>query len=124
VRFLFILFLSVAGTVAWAQSAPVAAPIPPLVCPQIGVPPCPGASQLVLPCAAPESGKGAQPNSCLAPVQLTYESAWTTYQPWRDSEVGNWLEANARVARLGGWRAYARESAAANVFKPTPKVAP
>lgn len=38
-------------------------------------------------------------------------SAWTRYQPWRDEAVGDWRQANAVVANIGGWRVYAREPA-------------
>jgi hypothetical protein len=40
-----------------------------------------------------------------------YASAWAGYRPWRDEAVGDWRQANAVVARIGGWRAYARETA-------------
>ena len=42
-----------------------------------------------------------------------YRSAWAGYQPWRDGAVGDWRQANDEVARIGGWRVYAREPAPA-----------
>ena len=38
-------------------------------------------------------------------------SPWASYRPWRDEAVGDWRQANAQVARIGGWRVYARETA-------------
>ena len=33
------------------------------------------------------------------------------YRPLAEAPVGSWKEANERVNRIGGWRAYAREAA-------------
>jgi hypothetical protein len=58
--------------------------------------------------APPAQAPGAQCEVFVLPV---YTSAWTGYQPWRDDAVGDWRQANAVVARIGGWRVYARETA-------------
>lgn len=31
------------------------------------------------------------------------------YTPFSDQEVGNWIEMNETVGRIGGWRIYAME---------------
>ena len=53
-------------------------------------------------------------NSNVAPVMaattLQYKSAISTYQPYIDQPVQSWRDANDRVGRIGGWRAYAKES--------------
>lgn len=58
--------------------------------------------------AMPAQTPGAQCEGFRLPV---YTSAWAGYQPWRDDVVGDWRQANAEVARIGGWRVYARETA-------------
>jgi hypothetical protein len=56
----------------------------------------------------PAPAPGAQCEGFQSPA---YTSAWANYQPWRDDAVGDWRQANAEVARIGGWRVYARETA-------------
>jgi hypothetical protein len=34
---------------------------------------------------------------------------FSRYQAWQPIEVENWVNANARVHEIGGWRYYARE---------------
>jgi len=41
----------------------------------------------------------------------TFQSAMEGYKPYTDQKTGNWKEANELVARIGGWRAYAKEAA-------------
>jgi hypothetical protein len=41
----------------------------------------------------------------------THASALARYRGAADVKVGSWREANDMVARIGGWRVYARESA-------------
>lgn len=41
---------------------------------------------------------------------LTYESPFGQYRPLGDAKPMSWREANDTVARIGGWRVYARES--------------
>jgi hypothetical protein len=45
-----------------------------------------------------------------SPVPQAYGSPLADYQPFSEEEVISWREANDRVGRIGGWRAYARES--------------
>ena len=64
----------------------------------------------------------------------TYESSFTQYRRLGEEKVVSWREANDNVARIGGWRVYAREAqqpdpapAAAPAAKPaaaTPAAAP
>ena len=39
-----------------------------------------------------------------------YRSAWSGYRPFADEKVISWKDANDEVRRIGGWRAYLRES--------------
>lgn len=41
-----------------------------------------------------------------------YRSAWSGYRPFADEKVISWKDANDEVRRIGGWRAYLRESQA------------
>ena len=45
-----------------------------------------------------------------APVPLAYKSAFEGYQHFTDDKTANWKEANDNVARIGGWRAYAKQA--------------
>jgi hypothetical protein len=61
------------------------------------------------------------PKAAVPPAQ--HRSAMGTYRPSADTPVGSWKEANERVNRIGGWRAYAREAAqpaSAPVSAPAP----
>ena len=64
--------------------------------------------------APPEPGRPALPS------RLEYVSPLGGYQPYADQPVQPWREANERVARIGGWRAYAREASTA---APAPETA-
>ena len=44
------------------------------------------------------------------PAPLAYKSAFEGYQPFTDDKTVNWKEANDNVARIGGWRAYAKQA--------------
>lgn len=50
-----------------------------------------------------------QPAQDAAPSSV-YRSAWSAYRPFADEKVISWKEANDAVGRIGGWRAYLRES--------------
>lgn len=39
-----------------------------------------------------------------------YRSAFEGYRPYTDEKTVNWKEANDTTARIGGWRAYAKEA--------------
>lgn len=41
----------------------------------------------------------------------THATALARYRSAGDAKVGSWREANDAVARIGGWRVYAREAA-------------
>ena len=49
-----------------------------------------------------------------------YDSPLSRYQAQRDIDVGSWREANDLTARIGGWRAYAREAHAPDTPASTP----
>lgn len=40
-----------------------------------------------------------------------YRSAFEGYQPYSESKMVPWKEANDTVGKIGGWRAYAKEAA-------------
>ena len=44
--------------------------------------------------------------------RLVHRSSLAAYRAANDLEVGAWKRANDNVARIGGWRAYAREASA------------
>lgn len=44
------------------------------------------------------------------PAPLAYQSAFAGYQPFSDDKTVNWKEANDNVARIGGWRVYAKQA--------------
>lgn len=58
----------------------------------------------------------AQTQAALAPP--AFKSAFEGYQPHTDDKTVNWKAANDTTARVGGWRAYAKEAAAAESAKP------
>jgi len=39
-----------------------------------------------------------------------FQSAFEGYKPYTDEKTGNWVEANDRVGKIGGWRVYAKEA--------------
>ncbi len=39
-----------------------------------------------------------------------FQSAFEGYKPYTDEKAGNWVKANDRVGKIGGWRAYAKEA--------------
>ena len=39
-----------------------------------------------------------------------FRSAFEGYQPYTDEKIINWKEANDSTGRIGGWRAYAKET--------------
>lgn len=53
----------------------------------------------------------ADPLNAKADVAVvTHRSALDRYRPAGEVKVGSWKDANETVARIGGWRAYAREA--------------
>jgi hypothetical protein len=57
------------------------------------------------------------------PTKLQYTSALSSYQGYADQAVQSWREANDRVGRIGGWRAYAKEAATGQLAPDTPPAA-
>ena len=49
----------------------------------------------------------ADPGSAVAPV--VYSSPFSGYRRYADGEVEPWRAVNDEVARIGGWKVYARE---------------
>ena len=73
------------------------------------------------------SSAAAKPGA--APVR----SAFDGYRAYNDEAVSNWKAANENVARIGGWREYARQTqseeatpprAAAQEAQPSPETSP
>ena len=58
--------------------------------------------------AQPAAAPAAPPT----PQPLAFQSALQGYQPYTDDKIGNWKAANDTTARIGGWRAYAKEASA------------
>ena len=54
-------------------------------------------------------GAGTAPQTRATPGQ--YRSALEGYQPYSESKMVPWKEANDTVGKVGGWRAYAKEAA-------------
>ena len=44
------------------------------------------------------------------PASTGFRSALDGYQPYTDEKIRSWKDANDTTARIGGWRAYAKES--------------
>ena len=56
----------------------------------------------------------------IAPIELRYASVLSAYQAYADEPIQPWREANDRVGRIGGWRAYAKEIRTGEQAKETP----
>jgi len=50
----------------------------------------------------------------------SFQSALDGYKPYTDETTGNWKEANDLTARIGGWRAYAKEASGPETETPVP----
>lgn len=57
---------------------------------------------------APQQADPLNPKAVVPAV--TYRSVLGAYRPAGDVRVGSWKDANETVARIGGWRVYAREA--------------
>ena len=62
-----------------------------------------------------------QPTSEPSATPFVYKSAFEGFQAYTEEKTANWKEANDTTARIGGWRAYAKEAAQPAV---TPAPAP
>ena len=60
---------------------------------------------------APESPSPQKKNPTVQAAPAKFQSALENYRPYTDQKTGNWKEANDLTARIGGWRAYAKEAA-------------
>ena len=67
--------------------------------------------------AAVPPEKPVVPAATTDAASLTYRSALEGYQRYTDEKTVNWKEANDAVARIGGWREYARQASQ----KPVPE---
>jgi hypothetical protein len=65
--------------------------------------------------ASPPAPSASSPASA---AQAAHKSAFDGYRRFDDQKVQPWREANDKVGRIGGWRAYARESAGDETKKP------
>jgi hypothetical protein len=54
----------------------------------------------------------------------TYKSSFGAYRAQSEPEVAPWRDSNDTAARIGGWRAYAREAQGAEAATPAPAVTP
>lgn len=66
----------------------------------------------------------AQPLVDATPMRLSYASPLSGYRAWDDQQVRSWRDANDRVGRIGGWRAYSREAQTVNTPVQLPGVKP
>ena len=55
------------------------------------------------------------------PSKLQYVSPLRAYKTYADQPVEPWREANHRVGRIGGWRAYAKEIQTGEPAKEAPQ---
>lgn len=58
------------------------------------------------------------PSSNLPPWVPVYRSAFEAYKPYAEQGVATWRDSNDTAARIGGWRAYAREARQAEPVAP------
>lgn len=63
------------------------------------------------PAARPQAAADPLDAAAVVPA-AAHRSALSAYRPSPDATPGSWQDANDAVARIGGWRAYAREAAA------------
>lgn len=53
----------------------------------------------------------AQPTSEPSAPPFAYKSAFEGFQAYTEEKTADWKQANDTTARIGGWRAYAKEAA-------------
>ena len=78
------------------------------------------------------SAQTAPPAMPPAAMPVPYKSAFDGYQAYSDDQISNWKAANDEVARIGGWREYAKQaqrpentpSSAAKAGEGKPKATP
>ena len=64
----------------------------------------------------------ANPQAQVPPAQ--HSSAFAGYRRHAEAAPSAWKDANDTVARIGGWRTYAREAAAPAASEPARRAAP
>lgn len=69
-----------------------------------------GATQARAQSAAPSPANLVRPAATEQAAPPAYRSALAGYQRYTEEKTVNWKEANDAVARIGGWRAYAKEA--------------
>jgi hypothetical protein len=55
-----------------------------------------------------------------SPVTLKFDSVLSQYKPMTDQKLGSWRDANDTVTRIGGWRAYLKQSQTPDATRPVP----
>jgi hypothetical protein len=81
---------------------------------------------IALGCLSPHFHGYAQTQDVLVPPaqEPVYHSVFEGYQAMTEPQVTPWRAANDTVRGVGGWRAYAKEAAAANAAATTPAPQP
>lgn len=74
--------------------------------------------------SAPTPTKPDPLNPGAAVPAASHATALARYRSAGDVKVGSWREANDMVARIGGWRVYAREAAQPEAAQPEAVPAP
>ena len=73
----------------------------------------------------PSTARKADPlDASVAVPAVTYESAFSRYRRAGDNKAIPWRESNETAARIGGWRAYAREAQQPEPAPSAPAAAP
>jgi hypothetical protein len=70
-------------------------------------------AQSAAPVQATSAAPAARPDPLDAKASVpafAYESAFARFRPLGEDKMISWREANDAVARIGGWRVYAREA--------------
>jgi hypothetical protein len=81
---------------------------------------------IALACLSPHFHGYAQTQNALVPSvqEPVYQSVFNGYQAISEPKLTPWRAANDTVRDVGGWRAYAKEAAAANAAATTPAPQP
>jgi hypothetical protein len=79
----------------------------------------PGALLLLSSVSFAQAGASAAKSGL--PSKLQYASPLQAYKAYADQPVESWREANDRVGRIGGWRAYAKEIQTGEPAKDVPQ---
>ena len=68
------------------------------------------ATQAIAQTSATVSAKPVSAATSAGVAPPPYRSALESYRAYTDEKIVNWKDANATVARIGGWREYAKEA--------------